>query len=190
MMAVGPSPEKMQGRIFLGAEDEVKFMGEGQLLLAYLAQSFDQYRHANAIIQCLCYQPLSQFLKRTLKYGHVPDAHRASFPVRDAKIDEHLLKRRVFTRIAEALTANHTKSAIEKTQPATQTGSGAHRANWQKTGKAVIVNVCDDHSNLVDMRRQHNPQAVWFFITSAHNQIAQIVHTHVIGERLYFNADD
>ncbi len=171
---------------FLGCEDKMDFVGAG----FQRTQRFDQHRTADAVVHCLGHQAPAQVQEGPLEGCHITDLDRAFFCAGCAGVNVTLAQGGKSVRMPVIFHSDYPLRAVGELDASAQHGVRKDSADAGKADESIRVDMRGDQSDLIHVGGQHDALAVLAFGAFPHDQVAQRVHAHFVGERFHFAADD
>jgi len=163
--------------------------------LLNLLQDLDHHCDCNSVIHRFGNQPVPQIGERPLKNSHIANPDWTVLLTLCANINKHFAQRRHFIRVAEFLGPDYTQRPIQETHPSTGYVAWEYTAQVAEPHKSIIVDMCGDHTDLIDMPGKHNllPSPACRNLLGRFfpgDQVAQGVHSDFISKRLNFRTDN
>ncbi len=177
--AVGRGRRPAGADFFLHAEDEINLMGGA----FQAAQGLDQNGDADAVIHGFGDQAVAQIEEGALEDGHIAHVDGAVGAAGSPHVNEHFLQRGDFAAPAGAFQADDALGSVQEAHVRPHAVARVDAADVGEAYEAFFVHVGGNHADFVQVRREHDFEALAVGAALAGNQVAEGVHAVIVGVR-------
>ena len=153
------------------------------------AHGLDEDRAANAVVHGFGHDPLAHVGKGTHKTHGLAQSIRSLSLAGRADIDIELGEIGVFAELGALFGSDDANAAIGELHPPASQRHRVNAADPLRAQESLFVDIADDEADLVHVRGQHHLLALASSLFQG-DQVAQCIDANLVGERLYFSADD